>query len=243
VFSNIIRLGSIEMPPKRAGETPKDTTECILRIGKCNNVVQWRERMQTEITALYGLTGIFFSTNQRYTPPIPTEADYIPVFPEPAKGEAAHSALPAALITKLREGAFEGRLKEVQQQKADERTVWPMMWCKMSSASQSKVKEEEDFEAACLDLDCVRLWGFIRRTHRTHIYGDGDPMTEVNVQEQETRYAALRQEDKEFISTFKQRFDDQIKANEGAGVPAVTDSKRALEFISKLDTRRKCWLK
>ena len=100
------------MPPKRATETPKDTAECILRIGKNNNVVQWKDIMQTEITALYGLTGMFFTTNERYIPPIPMEVDYIPAFPEPAEGEAAHPALPAALIAKLREGAYEGRRKE-----------------------------------------------------------------------------------------------------------------------------------
>ena len=112
----------------------RSRAECILRIGKNNNVVQWREHMQTETTALYGLTGIFFTTNQRYTPPFPTEADYMPVFPPQEEGEAPHAALPAGLINKLREGAFEGHRKETQQQKADERTVWPIMWSNMSSA-------------------------------------------------------------------------------------------------------------
>lgn len=108
----------------------------------------------------------------------------------------------------------------------------------MSLASQSRVKEEEDYEEAYLALDCVTLWELIRRTHLTHIFGDGDPMREVNVLEQETRFAALRQGEREYISTFKQRFDNQTKANEGAGVPEITESKLALEFIMKLDPKR-----
>ena len=52
---------------------------------------------------------------------------------------APHAPLPAALITKLREGAFEGRRKAMQTQRADERTIWPMMWSRMSLASQCKV--------------------------------------------------------------------------------------------------------
>ena len=58
----------------------------------------------------------------------------------------------------------------------------------MSPASQSKVKEEADFEDAYLHLDCVRLWIFIRRTHLTHILRDGDQMRVVNMQDQEIGY-------------------------------------------------------
>ena len=91
------------------------------------------------------------------------------------------------LIAKLREGAYDGRRKAIAQQKADEQKVWSIMWTKMSPASQSKIQEMDNFEQACLDRDCVQLWGFVRRTHLTHIYGEGDPMTQVNVQEAENR--------------------------------------------------------
>ena len=70
------------------------------------------------------------------------------------------------------------------------------------------------------------------RLHTSH------PMLKINIQEQESRYAALRQGDKEYISMFKLRFDNQVNANEGAGMPAVTDSKRTIEFIYKLDQKR-----
>ena len=70
------------MPPKKSNEPLKDAAECILRIGKNNNVVQWKEEMQTTVTALYGLTGMFFTTNERYVQPFPREEDYIPDFPE-----------------------------------------------------------------------------------------------------------------------------------------------------------------
>jgi hypothetical protein len=58
---------------------------------------------------------------------------------------------------------------------------------------ESRVREEEDFEEAYMSLDSVKLWELIRRTHLTHTFGDGDPMREVNILEQETRFAALRQ--------------------------------------------------
>ena len=119
-----------------------------------------------------------------------------------------------------------------------EKKIFPMMWEKMSPASRSRVMEEPGYEDARLTLDCVSLWGFIRETHLTHNFGSGDPMKEVNSLEQEIRYSAMRQGDREFISTFKTRFDNQVRANEGAGVPKPSDRKLALEFIMKLDPRR-----
>jgi hypothetical protein len=260
------------MPQKKASELAQDAAECVLKIGKNNNVVQWKEAMQTELTAQFGLVGIFFTTNERYVQPFPREEDCIPESPE--SGDEAEEAvvlvdaegeqLPAVeiavqavareaaaqarrdakrrakekLILKLREGAYEGRRKAMEIQKANERTAYPMMWRKMSLASQSRVREEEEFEKFSLSLDCVGLWELIRRTHLTHIFGDGDPMREVNILEQETRFGALRQGEREYISTFKERFDNQIKANEGAGVPELTETKLALEFIMKLDPKR-----
>ena len=81
-------------------------------------------------------------------------------------------------------------------------------------------------------------WEFVRRTHLTHIYGDGDPMVQVNIQEQESRFADLRQADRELLSSFKLRFDNQVKADTEAGVTLITDSKRALDFFCKLNPKR-----
>jgi hypothetical protein len=68
------------MPQKKSNEPAQDATN--LRIAKNNNVVQWKEEMQTTVTALYGLAGMFFTTNEWYVQPFPREEDYIPDFPE-----------------------------------------------------------------------------------------------------------------------------------------------------------------
>ena len=57
------------MPPKRAAEAVKSTEEYMLYIGKYNNVIKWKEQMQTIITELYGIVGMFFTTNERYELP------------------------------------------------------------------------------------------------------------------------------------------------------------------------------
>ena len=63
-------------------------------------------------------------------------------------------------------------------------------------------------------------------------------MGSSNMQEQEVRYSELKQGDREFMSTFKIRFDDQLKANEGAGLPVQNAPNLAQEFIFKLDGKR-----
>ena len=123
-------------------------------------------------------------------------------------------------------------------QKEAEKKIWSMMWVKMSPASQSRVKKEEGYALARAKSDCVRLWGFIRETHLTHVFGMGDPNREVSALEQEIRFGALRQGEREFISSFKIRFDNQVKANIGAGVTPSSKKRLALEFIMKLDTKR-----
>lgn len=230
--------------------------------------------METSVTALYGLTGSFFTTNERYTPPFPDEEDYAPPQMsdsdddmsdavdeenEAAKSEeekasdladqeerrvirkAKRVALRRAnekLMVKLRELAFEGRRKEIAQITKDQRLIFPMMWVRMSAASQSKVREDVLFKEAKQNLDCISLWDIIRRSHLTHTFGIGDPMRELNVSEQESRYANLKQGEREYVSTFKQRFDYQVQANEGVGIAEITESKRALDFINKLDPKR-----
>ena len=57
------------MPPKRAIEAVKSAEECILQIGKFNNIIKWRESMQTIVTELYGIVGMFFTTDVRYELP------------------------------------------------------------------------------------------------------------------------------------------------------------------------------
>ena len=224
------------MPPKRAEET-KEVPVYILRIGKHNNVAAWNLEMRSIIGTLYGSTANFLTDNERYVPPYPREEDYMPVNPALAEGQLP-AVLSAALITKLREDCFTGRRKEIALQKKDGRKIWSIMWTHVSSASQSKVQEEEGYAAALLARDCVLLWEYIRRTHLTHIYGDGDPMLALNIQDQEQRYSAIKQGDKEYVSNFKLRFDAQVQACLGAGVADVTEPKRALDFIYKLDPKR-----
>ena len=63
---------------------------------------------------------------------------------------------------KFREDDYIQRKWDIKLQYANERTMYPMMWKRMSVASQSRVREEDDYEQAYMTLDCVLLWTLIR---------------------------------------------------------------------------------
>ena len=143
------------MPQKKATESPKEAAECILRFGKYNNIIQWRSALETSICGLYGLSGQFLITNERYVPRMPREEDYVPVNPPVAEGEAPYPPVTAASILKLRDNCLEGGRRKIDLQHEHERNIYALMWSKMSIASQNKVSEEEGFREAHVNLDSV----------------------------------------------------------------------------------------
>lgn len=108
------------------------------------------------------------------------------------------------------------------------------MWEIMTQTSQNRVKEDAGYREIRQQRDCVGLWTLLRRTHLTYMYGDGHPLLEMYMADQENKYTWIKQGKKGPTSTFKERFDNQVKANEGVGVPPITESRRSQNFIKKL---------
>jgi Reverse transcriptase (RNA-dependent DNA polymerase) len=143
-----------------------------------------------------------------------------------------------ALIAKMRENAYEARRKKVELQEYNLTKLWPFVTGQMSSASLAKVKEFSGYEDAKVSRDVIKLWGFIRRSHLTHVYGMSDNMRALNINDQLIRFGNMRQGERESTSDFKTRYDNQTKANEGVGVVNDDESLVAVDFLSKLDPKR-----
>jgi hypothetical protein len=71
------------MPKSKPVETVKGPEICILRVGKHNNVVRWKESMYNLATELFGQVGTYFQTNVVYRYPYPHEREYNPYYVEP----------------------------------------------------------------------------------------------------------------------------------------------------------------
>ena len=122
------------MPPKKQEDLKTAREPCILKIGRFKNVVQWKEEMQNEACSLYGMTGMFFSTNESHFIPYPREEDYNPFVAPDADDEDTDDdasveeapvgpalpdtpppvVVPTAFVEKLRANAYEGRRKLVE---------------------------------------------------------------------------------------------------------------------------------
>jgi hypothetical protein len=69
------------MPKSKSVETVKEPEICILRMGKHNNVVQWKESMYNLATELFGEVGTYFHTNVAYRYPYPYYVEPVLVAP------------------------------------------------------------------------------------------------------------------------------------------------------------------
>ena len=72
------------MPKTKTVEAAKEPEICILKMGKNNNVILWKESMYNMATELFGEVGTYFYTNVAYRYPFPHEREYNPFFFEPA---------------------------------------------------------------------------------------------------------------------------------------------------------------
>ena len=107
-------------------------------------------------------------------------------------------------------------------QSLNEEKLFSQLWGRMSTASQSTVRQ---VETARQGLDAVALWKLIRSSHLTHVYGEDDSLRSNNIYEQLTRYNNHRQGHRESIAELKTRFDNQVKANDGVGVVPLETAK------------------
>jgi hypothetical protein len=72
------------MPKNKIPAAAEKTQDVrILRMGRQNNIIQWRDEMYTLLTTKYGATGSFLMTDVAYVNPMPHERDYNPFYVEP----------------------------------------------------------------------------------------------------------------------------------------------------------------
>jgi hypothetical protein len=147
-----------------------------------------------------------------------------PAVPEGEEGAVAAppAAIPAApiegpnaelraLISKMHGNAVDARRRKIEDQELNLTKMWPLVYGCMSPQSQAKVKEFPGYEAAKSTRNVIKLWEYIRKSHLTHMYGASDNMRAVNVNDQKMKFNNMRQGDREYVSDFKTRYDNQLK--------------------------------
>ena len=126
------------MPPKRSPES-RDAKECMLQIGKFNNVVAWNLEMRSLTVTAYGSSALFLTTNERYVFPLPRESDFLVEYPV-GEGDPPPLLMSAALIADCKRDAFTGRQKDIRKQKENEKMLYRFIYTHMSTANSRKRK-------------------------------------------------------------------------------------------------------
>ena len=110
------------MPPKRSPES-KEAKECILQIGKFNNVVAWNLEMRALTVTTFGSSATFLTTNVRFVYPLPREEDFLVAYPA-GPDDLPPLVMSAALIADCKKDAFTGRQRDIRKQKENDKMIW-----------------------------------------------------------------------------------------------------------------------
>jgi hypothetical protein len=160
------------------------------------------------------------------------EADYTPPI------VAGVAPLSAVNIAKLRMFSEQQRNKEIADMRSNRPKLYAVMKSHISSASWSLIKQHIDFAGNEASRDPHILWKIIQLTHLTQRSGGNAAMRIIDRSTTANAFAALRQQQNEAISTFKDKFDEWLLVMDAAGIPAMPDEIQSVEFLEKLDPRR-----
>ena len=224
---------------KRAGSEETSSTSSGMKqltIVPVNNILSWKHDMKTMALEEFGYLANLFDNDGTvvYVPSAVREADYAPLI-DP--NEALPDMTPAAL-GRLREKAEEDRNKDVRQLRKDRPKLFALMHKNISIGSWEIIRQSVGFAENEAEKDPHVLWRIILRTHLTAIQGQNATMRRMDKSNVENSFAIMRQRSNEYISAFKQRFDDALTTLVSAGVDEMDDATQAVKFLEKLDDSR-----
>jgi hypothetical protein len=125
---------------------------------------------------------------------------------------------------------LEDEKREINQNKS--KLFWTIMGC-ISNESLDRVKSLllEKWEALELSQDPLTLYKALKETHTA--FGSGaDPTDAARTR---NRYYALKQFEKESLSTFKDRHDTMIRAFKALGIDVPSEEEQAADLLSKVN--------
>jgi hypothetical protein len=97
---------------------------------------------------------------------------------------------------------------------------------------------EEDYVPAIGVGEVQILVKLYVETHLTHVVGGGPATVKMTLRKMKDKFASMKQEERETVGQFKERYDELVAALEGAGVQEMDDDESALCFLTKLDQKR-----
>jgi hypothetical protein len=144
----------------------------------------------------------------------------------------------AAAISRMREAAVISRNKENAKLISKRPMLYAYLWEHLSSDSAVVVASHTDYEDAHRASDPTLLWNIIVYTHLTHVNGAGPELAELVRDDQQEKFASMKQTSRESIGDFLKRLKHAYTLLIVAGVPEYTEPQKAIHFLKRLDQHR-----
>ncbi len=125
--------------------------------------------------------------------------------------------------------------KEIKAMEKDRRKLYALILQYLSDESLEEVKHSDDWETIEQETDPAILWDVIESTHKINTISKVESVKKMAAR---TTYQQMRQGAYENIITYKERFNNALKAYIDQKNPALDDKDVAMDFFRGLDNAR-----
>ena len=122
--------------------------------------------------------------------------------------------------------------REVANYKRDRPKLYALIMKYLSDESLEAVQKEADWTSIEADVDPETLWQLVELKHKVHSSSEVEAVVKLPARNQ---FASTRQGAFESIMSFKQRYNDELKAYNNQKNPELRPEDIAMDFFSKLD--------
>jgi hypothetical protein len=122
--------------------------------------------------------------------------------------------------------------REVANYKRDRPKLYALIMKYLSDESLEAVQKEADWTSIEADVDPETLWQLVELKHKVHSSSEVEAVVKLAARNQ---FASTRQGAFESIMSFKQRYNDELKAYNNQKNPELRPEDIAMDFFSKLD--------
>ncbi len=125
--------------------------------------------------------------------------------------------------------------KKIKAMEKDRPKLYALILQYLSEESIEEVKRSDDWDTIEQETDPAMFWDVIENTHKINTVTKVASVTKMAAR---TTYQQMRQGAYENIITYKERFNNALKAYVDQGNPALDDKDVAMDFFRGLDNAR-----
>ena len=203
--------------PKPKPSSPQEAVP-TLSFGPSNNWIDFSKKMVIAAGDRFGRLGDFIKSGAYYTPPLPTPDTTI---------------VDSTMRDEVLKADFRERAKTINKLTTEKPILYAFITSKLSVESEDELKRHQSYSTFDDDKDQLELW---RALEQLHLVTTVSKNAAVVLQQAENDYMTCHQGEFETITSFKERFDNKLKAyNNALGTGnTVPEPRAAMAFLSKL---------